>query len=102
MANDKKDQDFRPNRMTRRSMLRSLSLAAAGGVALGVKPFAKPAWAQGAPAKKPRFLIVIGAMGGASIIDSFLAIRGSESANAANINTFPDAEVLDVAGSPFR
>lgn len=51
---------------------------------------------------KPKFLIVIGATGGASIIDSFLAIRESESSNAPKINCFPDSQVLDVNGSPFR
>jgi len=47
-----------------------------------------------------RFLIVIGGIGGASIIDSFMAIRAGESANAATINTFPDAQVLQEG--PFR
>jgi hypothetical protein len=49
-----------------------------------------------------RFLIVIAASGGASIVDSFMAVRESESANGAALNTFPDGDVADVAGSPFR
>ena len=53
-------------------------------------------------AKPPRFLIVISASGGASIIDSFLAIRATECANASTLNVFPDAQVSSVAGSPFR
>lgn len=52
--------------------------------------------------KRPTFLIVLGAAGGASIIDSFLAIRASECATPGTINCFPDAEVQDIAGSPLR
>ena len=52
---------------------------------------------------KPKFLIVVAAAGGASIVDSFLAVRESEAkANAARLNTFPDSAVQSVAGSPFR
>lgn len=51
---------------------------------------------------EPRFLIVIAASGGASIVDSFLSVRQSECANAATVNCFPDADVADVAGTPFR
>ena len=52
---------------------------------------------------KPKFLVVIAAAGGASIVDSFLAVRGSEAgAGAAKLNTFPDASVQAVTGSPFR
>ncbi|EAU68752.1 hypothetical protein STIAU_2825 [Stigmatella aurantiaca DW4/3-1] len=52
---------------------------------------------------KPRFLIVVGAAGGASIIDSLLAVRASEAgANASRLNTFADAQVQSVPGSPFR
>ena len=53
-------------------------------------------------AQDPKFLIVLTANGGASIIDAMLAIRQSESNQAAQINTFPDAQVLDVGVSPFR
>lgn len=52
--------------------------------------------------RKPAFLIVLGAAGGASIIDAFLAIRASESQSAATINTFPDANVVTRADSPLR
>lgn len=51
---------------------------------------------------KPRFLIVLAAAGGASIVDSFLAVRNAECPSAATLNTFPDASVTQVAGSPFR
>ena len=56
----------------------------------------------GAPAPEPYFLIMIGAAGGASIIDSFLAIRHSECTNWQGTNTFPDAVVSDVQNTPFR
>ena len=46
--------------------------------------------------------MVISAAGGASIVDSFLAVRASESSSAGTLNTFPDASVQAVAGSPFR
>ena len=89
-------------KLDRRALLRTFSLAA-GGLALGIKPNLRPAYAAGgSPEKKPRFLIVVGAMGGASIIDSFLAIRDSESDAAQTVNTFPDSEVVNVPDSPFR
>ena len=47
--------------------------------------------------------MTVGATGGASIIDSFLAVRATEAgASAAQLNTFPDAMVQSVAGSPLR
>lgn len=52
--------------------------------------------------KKPVFLVVLGAAGGASIIDSFLAFRESECPTPDTINCFPDAEVKDISGSPLR
>jgi hypothetical protein len=58
--------------------------------------------ALAAEAKDPRFLIVLGASGGGSIIDGPLAIRESESANASTINCFPDSLVTGWDGSPFR
>lgn len=102
-------------RLNRRELLRALSACAAGSTTLA--PFlAGCREAQQTPARleklgarrdgldgKPRFLVVISAAGGASIIDSFLAVRESEAgANAARVNAFPDAQVQGVAGSPFR
>lgn len=58
--------------------------------------------ALAAAAKDPRFLIVLTASGGGSIIDGPLAIRASESTNANAINTFPDALVQGWKDSPFR
>ena len=102
-------------RLSRREALKALSLAAAGSTSLAPFLFGCRQ-AQGTAENteiigqrkselttKPKFLIVIGAAGGASIIDSFLAVRASEAgANAAKINTFPDASVQSVGGSPFR
>ena len=49
--------------------------------------------AREAPPRK--FLFVFGAMGGASINDSFLATRESESKNYKILNTFPDHLVVE-------
>jgi hypothetical protein len=101
-------------RFSRREILRALSLSATGSAAL-------PLWLSSCreqlntPASletvgrrrdaldgKPKFLIVISASGGGSIVDSFMAVRASECGNAATLNTFPDAQVQTVNGSPFR
>ncbi len=90
--------------LSRRQILKTLAACAAGG-AIGAHRLLRTPKATAQPAsgdKKPAFLIVIGGFGGASIIDSFLAIRNSESANSQTINTLPDNEVIDVVGSPFR
>jgi hypothetical protein len=50
----------------------------------------------------PRFLIVLCGTGGCSIVDSFLAVRESESANAATLNAWPDQLVQSPGGGPFR
>jgi hypothetical protein len=100
-------------RLSRRELLRALSLCAAGTT---LAPFLsgcrdglqtpeskeKLGAAREALDGKPKFLIVIGAAGGASIVDSFLAVRQSESSRASTLNTFPDALVQSVADSPFR
>jgi hypothetical protein len=51
---------------------------------------------------RTRFLIVLGAAGGASIIDSALAIRASESATPDTLNTFPDQLVQGIEGTDIR
>lgn len=87
-------------KISRRRALQGLGAlgigAAAGGYGLSRRTEAA------GEEKEPRFLIVLAASGGASIIDAMLAIRDTESANAATINTFPGALVQDVQGSPFR
>lgn len=91
-------------RINRRSFLKGLTAAAAGvGAAAAMPRFirsVRPARAD--TEKQPRFLIVLGGFGGASIIDSFLAIRESESNNPLSINCFPDQDVVDISGSPLR
>lgn len=89
-------------RLNRRQLMKSLGIAAAGGgLGLGSMLAARRGVAQ-VPEKKPRFLIVIGAGGGASIIDSFLAIPASLSANPGPINTFPDSVIYTPEDSPLR
>ncbi len=87
------------SRLSRRSMLSGAAAAVA----------APTLWLQRQPASHaaevsddPRFLIVLTASGGASIIDSALAIRASESATPDTLNTFEDPLVHDIPGSPFR
>ncbi|MBL8911883.1 MAG: hypothetical protein JNM17_14415 [Archangium sp.] len=104
-------------RLNRREMLKALSMAGAGSAVLS--PFLsgcrdalqtpESIEKHGFDSKrskldgKPKFLVVISAAGGASIVDSFLAVRQTEAgASAANINCFPDAQVQSVAGSSFR
>jgi len=50
----------------------------------------------------PRFLIVLCGTGGCSIVDSFLAVRESESANGSTLNAWPDQLVQSPGGGPFR
>ena len=104
----------RNGRLSRREILQALSMCAAGSTTLA--PFLsgcrqsidtpgsleKLGGRRDALDGKPRFLVVISAAGGASIVDSFLAVRASESSNAGLINTFPDANVQAVSGSAFR
>lgn len=98
-------------RLSRREILKALSMCAAGSATLGplltgcrnelASPFALGSRTDALDGK-PKFLIVLAAAGGASIIDSFLAVRASESNNAAAVNTFPDGAVASIDGSPFR
>lgn len=87
----------------RRDILKGISLLGAGMVGSALaRPHRRVHAATAASASDPRFLIVLCASGGASIIDSVMAIRESESANAATINCFPDALVQNIDNSPFR
>ncbi len=104
-------------RLSRRQLLRAAQAAgsasvagraglfAGGAASLGALLARRRAEAQGgvpiAP-KSPHFLIVVAGAGGASIVDSFLAIRASESRNAGTVNTFPDAWVQGFEGSNLR
>ena len=86
--------------LNRRQVLRGLG-AVGAGAALGT-----PGWFRSRSARaqnvEPRFLIVLCGSGGANLIDSFLAIRASESANASSINAYPDDMVTAFDGSPLR
>ena len=92
--------------ITRRKALASL---AAGAGALGAASAFGPGFLGGrrrahAASSDRRFLITVGATGGASIIDSLLAVREGEVTAAggdpALINAFPDNQVVNVG--PFR
>lgn len=85
--------------LSRRTLLKALGAGAAATAVAGGVGGLRSARAAGS---KPTFLIVIPAFGGGAIIDSFLPIRQSESANATTIDCFPDAEVVDIPGSPIR
>jgi hypothetical protein len=91
----------RLNRLSRRDILRGTS--AFGGVAalsgLGLRGM--PAAESSAHAQEklpPKFLIVIGATGGASLIDGPLGIRKSESKNSETVNCYDDANVTTPLG----
>lgn len=88
--------------MSRRKLLAALTGFGAAGI-LGL-PHWLPQVARAEPteAKPERFMIIIGAYGGASIIDSFLAVRNSETDHWRTLNTFEDSEVVDIPNSPFR
>lgn len=49
--------------------------------------------------RKRKFLFVFTAMGGASINDSFLAVRESESQNKSTLNVYPDSLVSSAEGT---
>lgn len=82
-----------PMSPTRRQILQGLAL---GGAAAAM-PWRQRAFAQATarPADR-KFLIVIAAAGGASIIDSCLAVRASDSSKPADLNTFPDGMVQQI------
>ncbi|MEM6293186.1 MAG: hypothetical protein AAGA54_18065 [Myxococcota bacterium] len=85
-------------RLRRRTLLTSLAATAAAGGAL----LRRPAAAHGG--RPSKFLITLGAFGGASIIDAMLAISDSEvdAVTAETLNVFPREEVFGSADYPFR
>jgi hypothetical protein len=83
---------------SRRDLLRGLAAAAGTGAgATLISPRARAA-----SSTDPKFLIVLCASGGGSIIDGPLAIKASESSSASTLNTFDDELVTTWGGSPFR
>jgi hypothetical protein len=89
---------------SRRDMLRWAALAASAGVicgGLGTRTRA----ARAQSADDPRFLFVVGASGGASIIDSFLPVVDSEVSSASlarSLVAYPAAAVAQPSGSNIR
>lgn len=83
--------------ITRRDLLKGL----AAGAALGSMGLATRKGRADEPSD-PRFLIVIGCFGGASLIDATLAIKKSESRNPDTVNCFDDSLVTQFDGSPLR
>lgn len=98
------------HRKTRRALLKDLGLMASlPGLAQlacmserqsSSKGAQKPLHLTDLPPRK--FLFVFSAMGGASINDSFLAVRESESKNSKTLNTFPDSMVMQATGTDLR
>ncbi len=78
--------------ISRRTALKLLASSAAGG-AVGM-PLLRSRNAH-AQDNKPYFLITLTCTGGASMIDAFMPVRSSESANGATLNTFEDDEVIE-------
>ena len=93
----------RRSALSRRNLLKGLAACAAAS-AVGVPTLLRQrvARSQDSNGKKAKFLIVLGGFGGASIIDSCLAIREGECATPQDINCFPDSEVINIPGSPLR
>lgn len=76
--------------LTRRGLLQGAGAAGALALTAGLSA---PRSARGQDRPSPKLLIVLCASGGASIIDSALAIRASEAGDADTLNCFPDAWV---------
>ena len=92
------------NIWSRRNFLR-YSAAGVGGATLA-SGLSGQALAQAVKAAEqaadPKFLIVMCCSGGASLVDSFMAVRESEGgASAAKVNAYPDSLVQKIDGSPF-
>ena len=76
--------------VSRRTALSWLAGAGAGLYAGGGRSLSRIGWAQSS--ELPKFLIVFGCAGGASIIDGPLAMRDGE-VGQAGLNSFPDQDV---------
>ena len=92
---------FFDTRLDRRQLFRRLAVTGAGA-ALAGPALMNPRSARGQSRTDQRFLIVLCGSGGANLLDSFLAIRASESQNAGTINAYPDAMVTRFEDSPLR
>lgn len=87
------------SKVTRRQILKALSVATGAAAVGGTMSRPRSARAAG---DKPTFLIMMPGFGGAAIIDSFLPIKQSEAGSPSTLDCFPDAQVVDIPGSPFR
>jgi hypothetical protein len=88
----------------RRKILKAIGAVAAGSAA-GLPTLTRVGRAFSAAPKADnpaKFLIVIGGLGGASIVDSFLPVKHSECTNFANVNSYYDSEVVEFSGSKLR
>ena len=89
----------RPNQLSRRQVLSWLTGTAAGLSLNRHQSVLKMSYAQSG--ELPKFFIVMGCSGGASIIDGPLAVRSSE-VNQAQLNSFADDRVYSRSGSDLR
>ena len=93
--------------MKRRSFLRHLAAGTAAvstAGALGALAF-RPSRAMAAPPPGRKFLFVLTASGGGSIVDSLLPVLSSEVSSpsrAASLITYPDAAIAQPTGSAIR
>ncbi|MCB9600419.1 MAG: hypothetical protein H6722_20150 [Sandaracinus sp.] len=93
--------------MKRRSFLRHLAAGTAAvstAGALGALAF-RPSRAKAAPPPGRKFLFVLTASGGGSIVDSLLPVLSSEVSSpsrAASLITYPDAALAQPTGSAIR
>jgi hypothetical protein len=81
--------------IARRELLAGM---AAMGTVLGLSTFGGARRAAAAPSGDRKYLFVVTAFGGASIIDSFLPIPASTSTNASTIATYADGLIDSVGG----
>lgn len=107
--------------LNRRNLLKALGIGSAWSLAAGSgllscargedrnAPGGKDGGPNGfnlASGQKPKFLIVLTCSGGASILDSFMALNRAEvtaaGGNPATLNCFGDTEMETFNGSPFR
>jgi hypothetical protein len=82
--------------LSRRDLLRGASATAGAYAASQVLGGSRIARAD--DKRPPKFLIVLGASGGASVIDGPMAIRATESKNARTVNCYEDANVTTALG----
>lgn len=95
--------------LSRRKLLKALGIAGTGaGFAFAGNPLRRLLAANGDEVisdANRNLLFVFCARGGASLVDALLPVAASEvsdPATAARINAYPDAQIGQVSGTPFR